>query len=116
MLAIRHLKNVVKKTVFLIPQSYTVLATVTHGLSDVDEVFPEFAGDIFVSGVVLRELKSDCQQVQCIHPHPAGAVCLLEETPGRKRSATIEDANIVEAKEPTLENIHALGILAVDPP
>src|SRR4029450_4937546 len=35
---------------------------------------------------------------------------------GRQRPAAIEDADVVEAEEAALKDVHALGVLAVDPP
>src|SRR5712691_1349786 len=35
---------------------------------------------------------------------------------GRQRVAAIEDADVVEAEETALEDVAALGVLAVDPP
>ena len=36
--------------------------------------------------------------------------------PGRQRRRAVEDADVVEAEEPALEDVLALGVLAVDPP
>src|SRR5260370_20953373 len=76
----------------------------------------EFAGDIFVSRILFRQLQSDGQHVQPIHTHPAGAVRLLEVASGGKGRGTVKDSDIVEAEKSALKNVCAVGILAVYPP
>jgi hypothetical protein len=56
------------------------------------------------------------QHVQAIHGHPARPVGLFDEISRAQRPRTIEYADIVEAEEPTLENIFSLGVLAIHPP
>src|SRR5206468_4133903 len=48
--------------------------------------------------------------------HPGGAVGLLEVAAGGQGRAAGEYADVVEAQEAALEDIAALGVLAVDPP
>ena len=43
-------------------------------------------------------------------------VRLLEHVPARQRARTIEQADVVEAEKAALEQVVALGVLAVDPP
>src|SRR5260370_6464963 len=81
-----------------------------------NEMLEELAGDVFVSGILFRELQSDCQHVQAIHTHPAGAVRLLEVASGGKWRGTVKDSDIVEAEKSALKNVCAVGILAVYPP
>ena len=68
------------------------------------------------AGVLARELERDREHVQAVHPHPARAVGLLEVAAGRQRRAAVEDADVVEAEEAALEDVLALGVLAVHPP
>ena len=76
----------------------------------------KLAGDIFISGIFLRELKSNRQHVQAVHAHPTGAVRLFEVTSGGKRCRTVKDADVIESQKAALKNIRAVGILTVHPP
>ncbi len=53
MRAIRKLQHVVEEPVFLIPQSHAIVAAVAHRVRDVNEMLPEFAGDVFIAGSSL---------------------------------------------------------------
>ena len=63
MVAIGQLQDVVKESVFLIPQTHTVMATMAHGVRNVDEVLPELAGHVLVSGFFLSQFQRDGEQV-----------------------------------------------------
>ena len=115
-LAVRQVQDVVEEAVLVVPQRQAVAAAVVHRVGDVEEVLPELAGDVLVGRVVLRELHGDGEQVERIHRHPARAVRLLEVTAGRQRRAAIEHADVVEAQEAALEDVLALGVLAIHPP
>src|SRR6478752_3771734 len=88
----------------------------THCVSDVDEVFPEFAGNVFVAWFFSCEFESDSQKVQGVHRHPAGAIRLFNVAASRQRSATIEHANVVESEKASLEDVHATSVFSVHPP
>ena len=62
------------------------------------------------------ELECDAHEVERIHRHPARAVRLIDVTAGRQRCAAIEDADVVETEEAALEDVAALGVLAIHPP
>ena len=66
--------------------------------------------------VLARQLEGDGQHVQAEHAHPGGAVGLLEVAAGRQRRAAVEDADVVQPEEAALEDVAAVGVLAVDPP
>ena len=68
------MKHVVEKPVFFIPEPGAFIARVIHRVRDVDEVLPEFAGDIFIDRIFFRQLHRNCQQVERIHRHPARAI------------------------------------------
>src|SRR5258708_4306581 len=85
-------------------------------MSDVDEVFEEFARDILVGRIFLREFERDGEHVEAIHAHPAGAVGLFEMATGWERRGAVEDSDIIETKKAALENVGAIGIFAIDPP
>ena len=76
----------------------------------------KFARDVFVGHVFFREFQGDGQHIQAIHAHPTGAVGLLEMPAGGKWRGTVENTDVVEAKEAALENVGAVRILAIDPP
>src|SRR5262249_55999459 len=66
--------------------------------------------------VLARQLQRDPQHVEAVHAHPGGAVGLLEVAAGRQRRRAVEDPDVVEAEEAALEDVPAVGVLAVDPP
>src|SRR2546422_6292213 len=109
-------EHVVKESVLLVPQAQALAAEIVHSVGDVDEVLEELRRDILVGGVVPRQLQRDRQHVEAVHPHPRRAVGLLEVAARRERRRTIEDTDVVEAKEAALEDVLALGVLAIDPP
>src|SRR5215469_11043535 len=110
------MEDVIKEAIFLVPETCAPVAKIIHGSSDIQEVFPEFAGDVFVGGIDLCQLERDGQQVQTVHAHPAGSIGLLDKTAGGQRSAAVKHTDIVESEESALKHVAALGILAVDPP
>src|SRR6202041_2132371 len=116
MSTVGELQHVVKESVGLVPQSHSIGAEMVHGVGNVDEVLPEFAGDVFVGGILRGELHGDGQQVQRVHGHPAGAVGLLDVAAGGKRVTAVEDSDVVEAEKAALENVHTFSVFAVDPP
>src|SRR5689334_4610991 len=85
-------------------------------MRDVDEMLEEFAGHVLVSHVFFSEFQSDGQHVEAIHAHPTGAVGLFEMAARGKRGGTIENSDVVESEEAALENVRAIGILAIHPP
>src|SRR5207249_5617873 len=85
-------------------------------MSNIDKVLPEFAGDILIGRIFAGQLHGDSQEIQRIHGHPAGAVRLFNVAAGRQGSAAVEDSNVVEAQESALEDVHSVGVLAIDPP
>src|SRR3974377_1291415 len=110
------MEHVVVETVLLVPEFDALAAPVIHGMRDMNEMFKKLTGDTFVGGVLACEFECDGQHVQAVHSHPARAVGLLKMAAGRQRSRGVEHANVVETKETALENVHALGVLAIHPP
>ncbi len=108
---------VVEEPVLVVPEiEALVLALMAHRVADVDEVLPELAGEVFVRGVVVRQLHRHRQQVQRVHRHPAGRIGLLQRAAGRQRLRAVEHADVVQAEEAAFEDVAARGVLAVDPP
>ncbi len=87
-----------------------------HRVRNENKVFPEFAGNVLIDRIRLGQFQRDCQQIERVHGHPTGPVGLFDISARRQRSAAIEDANIVEPQESTLENVHPPGIFTVHPP
>src|SRR5579883_953511 len=114
--AVGQAQDVIEEAVFLVPQAHAVVAAMTHGVGNVDEVLPELAGHVFVAGLFLGEFERDGEQVEGVHGHPAGAVRLLKVAAGGQGGAAVKHADVVEAEKSALENVHALGVLAVHPP
>src|SRR5271165_1144830 len=87
-----------------------------HGIRDVDEVLPELTGYVFIAWIFRSQLECDGQQVERIHGHPTGAVRLFDVAASRQWCAAIEYSDIVQTQEPALEDVDALGVLAIYPP
>ena len=62
------------------------------------------------------ELHCELQHVLAEKGHPGRAVSLLEVAAGGQRGAAVEDADVVEAEEASLEDVLAEAVLAVHPP
>src|SRR5688572_31774502 len=83
---------------------------------DPDEVLEKLDRELLVRGLLLRQLERDLEHGLREERHPRGTICLLEIAARRQRLRAIEDADVVEAEEPALEDVVALAILAVHPP
>src|SRR6266566_1787549 len=87
-----------------------------NGVSDIKEVLPELAGYVFICRILFGQLHGDGKHVEAVHSHPAGSVRLFDVATGWKRSASIEDADVVQSEKPALEDIAAFAVLPIDPP
>ena len=76
----------------------------------------ELGCHILIRRVGSRDLESHVHEVQGIHGHPAGAVSLFDVSARRQLSAPVEYADVVEPQKTALEDVVALGVLAVHPP
>src|ERR1043166_6948057 len=83
---------------------------------NVQEMFEKLGGDVLINLVVLGEFQSDAHQVEAVHRHPTGAVGLVDKSTGGQGRAAVENADIVQTQKAALENISALGVLAIHPP
>ena len=111
-----QVEHVVVEAVLVVPEADPLAAEVVHGVRDVDEVLEELARHVLVGRVLAGQLQRDGQHVQRVHGHPARAVGLLDMPAGGQRRRAVEHPDIVEAEEAALEDVLALGVLAVDPP
>ena len=87
-----------------------------HGVGDIEEVLPEFAGYILIRRIFARQFEGDRHQVQGVHGHPAGTIGLLDIFASVERLAAIEYADIIQPQKSALENVLALRVLSVHPP
>ena len=104
-------EDVVVEAVALVPEVEGV-----HRVRDIDKVLEELRGDVLVGRVLLGQLERDREHVEAVHRHPRGAVGLLDLAAPRQWRRAIEEPDVVEAEEAALEDVLALGVLAVDPP
>src|SRR5688500_6040080 len=93
-----------------------MLADTVHRISDPHEMLEELEGDLFVHRVVFAKYQGDLQHVLAVKRHPGGAVRLLQRTARGKLCTAIEDADVVQSKKSTREDVASRRILAIDPP
>ena len=114
--SIRELQYVIVKAVGIVPKGHSANAEIVQGAGDVNEMLEELAGDVFISRIFFGQLQSDCQHIEAVHAHPTGPVRLFEMAPGGERRRAVKDSDVVQAQEPSLKDIRAVGVLAVHPP
>ncbi len=114
--SVLSVQHIVEELVLLVPERDAVAADVVHRAGDVQEVLEELGGDVFVDRVLPGQFQRDGQHIEAEHAHPACAVALLDVAAGGEGRAAVEHADVVQAQEAALEDVHALGVLAVDPP
>ena len=85
-------------------------------LGDPEEMLDEPERQVLVARVHLRQDQREVEHVLAEHGHPGRAVGLFQVAAGRQRGAAVEHADVVEAEEPALEQVLAVGVLAVEPP
>src|SRR4051794_19295775 len=109
MAAVGHVEHVIKESILLAPHACAIVTQMIDGICDVQEMLPELAGYVFIRGIFVRKLEGDCQQVEAVHGHPAGSIRLLDESSHRERRTSIEDADVIQSKKSTLEDVSAFG-------
>ncbi len=62
-IAVRQVQSIVVKAVLIVPEFDAFLTAVVHRLRDVDKVFEELAGDVFIGGIFACKLQSDGQHI-----------------------------------------------------
>src|SRR3954464_5374076 len=62
------------------------------------------------------DFERELRHVLAEESHPRRAVRLFQMAAGRKRSAAVEHADIIETQEAALERVLAGAVFAVDPP
>ena len=111
-----RVQHIVEEAVLLIPHADAVVAQVIDRIGDVKEVLPELARHVFVGRIFFGEFECDRQQIEAVHRHPAGAVGLFEVPAGGQWRAAVENADVVETEEASLEHVASFGIFSVYPP
>ena len=87
------------------------------GRRDVGEVLEELGAHVLVGrGAVLAQDQGDLEHVEAEQRHPARRVGLLEPALDGERRRAVDRADVVQAEEAALEDVVAVGVLAVDPP
>lgn len=69
---------IVEEAVHFVPKRAGGFLRIVHGVSDVDVVFPEFAGEVFVDRIAFGEDERDGKHVLREGGHPTGAVGLAQ--------------------------------------
>src|SRR5262249_27216675 len=87
-----------------------------HARGNVEEMLDELDDHVFVGGIVLDDLHRELEHVLREQRHPCRAVRLLQMASGGKRGTAVEDPDVVEAEEPSFEDVLAEAVLAVHPP
>ena len=110
--------GIIVEAVFLVPKRFLILVTGSEGhcITNENKVLKELRCNIFVDTTVLGQFESNVEHGKTVESHPSRAVCLLQNTSSWERLGTVEQADVVETQEASLESVLALGILAVDPP
>ena len=112
--AVGEAQQVVVEAVLLVP--HAVRSGPVHARGDIVEVLDKLHDHVLVDGVVGGEFHGEFQHVLAEEGHPGRAVRLLQVAAGGERGAAVEDADVVEAEEPPLEDVLAEAVLAVHPP
>src|SRR6201993_2530658 len=76
----------------------------------------EFEGQAFIRFVCGRKLQGDAHEVKAEHAHPTSCVRLFEYSPARQLFAAVNDGDVVETEETTLENVVSRAVDLVHPP
>ena len=111
------MQHVIKKAVLLVPQAKAVIAQMVHGAGNVDEVLPEFAGDILDTSGRPPQVPARWPAYRAsTWPSNWCRQIARDVSAGRQKRAAIEDANVIQPQEAALKDVPAFGVFAVDPP
>jgi hypothetical protein len=112
--AVLRVELVVIETVLLVPETHS--AERVHRVHDRDEMFEKLRRDVLVGRVLARQLERHRQHRGAEEGHPGRPVGLLQVPARRQLGRPVEDADVVEPKEPAREEVLPFRVLAVDPP
>lgn len=110
--------GIVVEAISLVPQ--TMLGTVStlegHGICNEQEVLKELGSNVLVDESVLGKLKGNAQHVETEESHPSSSISLLQRSTSGERLGSVEETNVIQTKEASLEDVLTVEILSVDPP
>src|SRR5580658_8468200 len=109
-------KNVIKKTVLLVPKLIVAATHLLHGRADVYEVLKEFGREELIGLIEVGQFERCPHQVKAKKAHPAGRVGLLENGSSGKFFAAIHDRDVVQPQEAALKDVVPGAVHAVHPP
>ena len=107
-------QDVVVKPVLLIP--HAIGPHLVHGAGDPEEMVDKLRHHLTVVGILGRQLDADLQHVLAEHCDPGRAIGLLQVAARGQRRASVKNANIVQPKKASLEEVLAEAVFAIDPP
>ncbi len=107
------MEHVVEEPVVRVPQA---LALQAHGAGNAEEVLEELGGHALVHRPLPGQLQRNAEHPEGVEGHPGGAVGLVDVPAGGQGGAAVEEADVVETEEAALEDVVAVGVLAVHPP
>src|SRR4051794_35205190 len=96
-------EHVIEEAVSLIPHA-RVVARMRHRRGDPEEMLAELVCHVHVVRFGVGQFHRDLEHVLTEQGHPGRAVGLFEITAGRQGCAAIEDPDVVQAQESTLED------------
>src|SRR6478752_604665 len=115
-LPVRPADEVVVEAVLLIPEAGALAVQPVHRPADGHIVLKELRREIFVSGLTLGQFDRRPRHIEAIACHPRGPISLLQCQVRRQSHASVNDTDVVEAEESTLEQVVAFFILPINPP
>ncbi len=116
MVAIGQMQHIIKETILLIPHFNAVRSDACYRACYVNEMLPEFAGDIFISMVMLCQFQRDRKKIERVHCHPACAVRLFDVSADRQWFTAIEDTDVIESEKASFKHVVSFSIFTVHPP
>ena len=76
----------------------------------------EFTGQVLVDRFFARQLEGDREHRAAVKRHPRRSVGLIEDGAVGKLLVAIEDADVVQPKEPAAEDVAAGHVFSIHPP
>ncbi len=115
-MAVGEPEHIVEEAIVLVPQLVIPVADAVHGGGDPQKMLVELEGQVQEGRIVDGQLRRNLEHALAVEGHPGRAVGLLERPAGGQGRAAIEDADVVEAEEASLEDVEPAWILPVHPP
>src|SRR5262245_61537830 len=106
---------IVEKSVLFIPKRSVGIGPAVHGVGDVDEMLPKFAGDILIDWIFFSQQQGNSKHGLGKGGHPACTVSLPQQI-ARWEMIAIKCADVVHPKKAALEEVLAQSVLSINPP